>query len=298
MIRQWEIEKYPPLGRCLYCQATEGLTDEHIIPFALLPKGGDWYLPKASCMACADITKRFEGASIGAMFEPIRQQIKLKSRRKKTGYLQIQYFKQNGETFERKVEAIKFPRYCVGVKWPPPSILTDIPNPKFISELVVKAPPGLMDHATATEGYRLARVHPMLFARMLAKIAHTFAVAQYGIYSFLPLALPLILGTSNDPGRFVGGNAVADAMSKVDTDSSKYLHYVQRLDALDKNDVRYFGVSIQLFSCFGMPTYHVIVGRSNGAASEIERLGKTLTVKFKPAPVGGGATHELTLLAL
>jgi hypothetical protein len=35
-------------------------TEEHIIPFGLLPRGGDWYLPKASCEGRADITKRFE----------------------------------------------------------------------------------------------------------------------------------------------------------------------------------------------------------------------------------------------
>ncbi len=37
MVVQWKAEKYAPAGRCIYCGADADLTDEHIIPFALLP---------------------------------------------------------------------------------------------------------------------------------------------------------------------------------------------------------------------------------------------------------------------
>jgi hypothetical protein len=84
MIITWNAEKYASVGHCIYCGANEGeITDEHIIAFGLLPKGGDWFLPNASCTSCADITKRFEGSCQQAMLGPLRYKLGLKSRRKK-----------------------------------------------------------------------------------------------------------------------------------------------------------------------------------------------------------------------
>src|SRR5665213_1960681 len=48
---------FPPVGACIYCGATEGLTKEHIIPLGL---GGQFVLPAASCPACSKITSDFE----------------------------------------------------------------------------------------------------------------------------------------------------------------------------------------------------------------------------------------------
>jgi hypothetical protein len=75
MIVQWHADKYLPLGSCINCGETDPtqLTDEHIVPLALLPKGGDWFLPKSSCKACADITKRFERQVCGEMFGALRE---------------------------------------------------------------------------------------------------------------------------------------------------------------------------------------------------------------------------------
>jgi hypothetical protein len=42
-----------PVGYCIYCQATDELTNEHILPFGL---SGTAVLPKSSCKACAKIT--------------------------------------------------------------------------------------------------------------------------------------------------------------------------------------------------------------------------------------------------
>ena len=42
---------------CIYCGATSGLSDEHVIPFAL---EGEFVLRNASCKACGDKTSRIE----------------------------------------------------------------------------------------------------------------------------------------------------------------------------------------------------------------------------------------------
>ena len=120
---QWKAETYKPVGHCIYCGATADLTDEHIIPFALLPRGGDWFLPKASCPDCADNTKRFEGIVCGAMFGPLREKLRLKSRRKKTGQLSARYNYPDGSLIDQTISVSDFPSLCFGFKWPIPGIL-------------------------------------------------------------------------------------------------------------------------------------------------------------------------------
>ena len=45
---------------------------------------------------------------------------------------------------------------------------------------------------------------PLVFARLLAKIAHTFSIAYLGIDSFTPLLSPLILGETDTAAHLVG----------------------------------------------------------------------------------------------
>ena len=45
------------VGHCIYCGASENLSDEHVIPLAL---GGNIILPNSSCPNCATITSDFE----------------------------------------------------------------------------------------------------------------------------------------------------------------------------------------------------------------------------------------------
>ena len=49
--------KLQPANRCIYCGVTEGLTDEHVIPYALW---GTLVYPKASCRRCAQVTSDIE----------------------------------------------------------------------------------------------------------------------------------------------------------------------------------------------------------------------------------------------
>ncbi len=50
--------KIPTKERCIYCgKADVKLTDEHFLPLSL---GGQHVIEKASCLAYADITKKFE----------------------------------------------------------------------------------------------------------------------------------------------------------------------------------------------------------------------------------------------
>src|SRR5262245_27323795 len=45
------------VGRCVYCDSDDDLSDEHVVPLGL---GGTWILQAASCGRCRDITSRIE----------------------------------------------------------------------------------------------------------------------------------------------------------------------------------------------------------------------------------------------
>jgi len=57
-----------------------------------------------------------------------------------------------------------------------------------------------------TEGIRFAQINPLIFARMLAKIAYSYAVAKVGYGQFRPLVLKLILGNTDTLSHWVGGD--------------------------------------------------------------------------------------------
>jgi 5-methylcytosine-specific restriction endonuclease McrA len=72
--------KIPTKGRCIYCgKADVKLTDEHFVPLSL---GGQHIIEKASCLACADITKKFEQHVARDMWGDARNSYNAPSRRR------------------------------------------------------------------------------------------------------------------------------------------------------------------------------------------------------------------------
>lgn len=70
--------RYQPVGFCIYCEATDCLTDEHIVPLGF---GGRLLLPKASCRRCNEWTSKAERACLRTMYGPLRLLYGLPSRR-------------------------------------------------------------------------------------------------------------------------------------------------------------------------------------------------------------------------
>jgi hypothetical protein len=74
-----ERRRYAPYGKCIYCDALEALTTEHVVPFGL---GGTVELPKASCVRCAAETSKVERVILRGELRPVRVFRALQSRRK------------------------------------------------------------------------------------------------------------------------------------------------------------------------------------------------------------------------
>jgi len=106
-------------------------------------------------------------------------------------------------------------------------------------------------------------VNPLLFARFLAKIAHSFAAAIYGVDSFEPLVVDLILGRTKNFLDIVGGE-----MKQQPTDPENKLNF---LDIAQRqiNGAWYLVVRIRLFPGLGTPLYQIVVGAQTGPMSAL-----------------------------
>ena len=252
---------YPPLSRCIYCGAIENLSEEHIIPYAL---DGHLVLPNASCSKCAGVTKRFEQICAREMFGPLRIRLDLKTRRKKERpkHLPIVTFDDKGNCKAITVSSNKFPRVCMGLKLPAPGILLGekptrvLDNPTIVvsyenSEIRQYMPKD-------KHGVGLGVMHCNAFILLLAKIAHAFAVAKFGIEGFKHRLPPLIVGADGDWEDtllyLVGGDTE-------ETQREQILHSLNhRLVSI--NSQLYVVVTIHLFAFMGMPRYQVVVGEA------------------------------------
>ncbi|WP_448030235.1 hypothetical protein [Bradyrhizobium liaoningense] len=272
-ITNWSGEKFSPIDHCIYGRGDEHhlgpFTDEHIIPFGLLPKGGDWFLPKSSCLSCNAITTRFEDTCLRGTFGVFREHLDLKTRRKKNrGKPRKVWFKApDGSTSNKHMAIKEIPRYCLGFKWPPPGILRgQLPfsEKSFGGEIELRYALGELDRFIPEgHGVSVGAINMLDFARMVAKIGHAYAVAKCGESAFEPILLDLILGRDEHAPYLIGGDprGVPPAQPGV-------LHDIYPMSVtIEEVGLTYLGIVIRFFAFWNTPSYLVIVGRQNGELS-------------------------------
>lgn len=254
-----EKKVYRKVERCIYCGVNSvELTDEHIIPLGL---GGNWILPKSSCKTCAAITGKTEQFCLRPMLGNLRIRLKLPTRRPKERptELPIEFIRVNGAREKEIVPANEVPFVCLGYRFPAPGILRGvIPTQDYeTGELVAKFINEGVSKYMSPEGQKvkIGTINILEFTRMLAKIAHSYAVAEYGLGSFVPLLPNLILGKSNLAPYLVGNIDTGTPLLK----QPFTLHHIYRQDCVS-NSVVYLLVAIRLFTFLEMPLYHVVVG--------------------------------------
>jgi hypothetical protein len=252
-----------PDGRCIYCGTRDGkLTHEHIIPFAL---GGTWVLPDASCAACAKITAKIERFCLRPMLGRFRIQMKLPTRRpgERPDVLPLKIVKADGSLQSKSLPIEEHPITCIGFDWAAPRLLDGKPPENaFEGRMIVKyagAGRDLLKHAVEGDKVKLGSIGMTIFARMLAKIGHSYAVANMPRDSFEPMLPDLILGKAElNASYLVGGDK-----SGWVPNSMPCLHSVFLQDC-SSGGVIYTLARISLFEFADMPRYHVVVGRKLG----------------------------------
>jgi len=106
------------------------------------------------------------------------------------------------------------------------------------------------------DGFRLGPGAPEALCRMLAKIGHSYAVAELGFEVFQPCLTPFIRGVHINCLQWIGCDEQIPP-------TSVSLHEI----GLETSLVRGRGaliVSLRLFACLGTPVYRMIVGELNG----------------------------------
>ncbi len=93
------------------------------------------------------------------------------------------------------------------------------------------------------------------YARMLAKIAHSFAIAELGFGSFEPLLTDFILKENDAIYDCVGG------IEREDDDRSERPDVLHSIELLKEDD--WVIVRLRLFAFLkGTPSYVIVVGRT------------------------------------
>lgn len=224
--------KVGPLKFCIYCGAKEyvpgslePLSDEHAVPEGL---AGAIIIEEASCRKCQKtINEEVEQQVLRGQLLPMRQHLKLKSKKKNRPNTSPSYKRRDGAliSLDDVGGDVLLPAYGTDafLNENPPLVPCHLVRsavmPKVTSEKL-EAVKRLLADPTAMERLRrnaeadpkaMMQVNISLFAfnRFLAKIAHCMCVVHYGYDNFAPLLQKFILGK-----RTKSSSSMSEAVSQ------------------------------------------------------------------------------------
>ena len=258
--------KYPSPGECIYCSKKGELSDEHIIPFAL---GGNLVLEQASCPSCATITSAFELTCLRTMYGPLRLLYDLPTRRPKKRPkklpLKVKYSPDEKEHQIVFVDQEKFPFLITFPYFETPGIVNgnqihQSGGPKSKRFWIRGASPyysfrglneKLLSELKAYEIFPEFKAEVPAFCKLLAKIAHSYAVAEIGISNFKAELKPMIITDNLSHCMHHIGSAGNDEPPE---------NTLHDLAILEFGNINAILVKIRLLCKLGTPTYIVAVG--------------------------------------
>ncbi|MFZ7095482.1 hypothetical protein ACOPJQ_08675 [Luteimonas dalianensis] len=252
-----------PAGACIYCGATEGrLTDEHVVPKGL---GGTLVLPQASCDDCARLTSQFEMRVLRGFLDRGRQAMGIKGRkshkRPAADTLTQTFIQADESTIDHDVP------WDDGVKVMhlPVFVLPAFLDPRramdpAVSQLEIMAldtlhfgvGQGELVREYQAQGMRFEdRMDLWAFAKMLAKVAHSYHVAIHGVFPLEQSPLvPIILGQRSDALNWIG-TTLSDTLPS----GGQALHLLHHQALESEEGSRASAVRIKLFAHDSTPTY-------------------------------------------
>lgn len=272
LTRMNRVKQYPTPGKCIYCGqgvSAGRLTNEHIIPESL---GGTLVLQDASCDECCMETSAFEGHAV-SVYNPIRRQLKFPSKLKgKKARERDATEKFIIEVDKRRIRipSNEFPALVLSLVFPLPKILmgaaADDDEPLkggvFSAELMDNF--GLhLNAIRAKYGGREIGVVGVDksdrdsegdFGRMLAKMGHSYAVAERGNNSFQPLLTHIIRGRRPYHQNYFMGSQPSTTAAGTDLHEIDFV----TMPGFD----RLLIVRIRLFANFNTPAHLVVVGEN------------------------------------
>jgi hypothetical protein len=180
---------------------------------------------------------------------------------------------------ETAVPPDQFPLVYVAFKFPAPGILIgrnpDMPvdyeiwtahNPDEVRGVIGKD----------KEGFKIAPGAPVEFSRLLAKIAHAYAVAELGLGAFEPALAGYIRKHPMRALEWIGGDNDLPP-------SRPALHDIRWRIQCGVDARQFVVVDLRLFSFVGSPQYHIVVGELKCPLDQLPFLEQPLyTIDIKP----------------
>ena len=228
-----------------------------------MPEGlsGTLILPRASCRRCAKETGKIEGNVLRTVLWAPRTHLRMKTKRPKQRPTKFaMQARVNGQDVTIDLPAEDYPTMLFMVKAGPPGLLVGRPREVASFEGAWIKPLNLIGKALNNYGIQSAAspvMDTLRYSQMLAKIAHSYAVAELGSDSFNALLPEFILNGSGWPYHLVGGE-------QNETPPSNALHELG-LEYREGSDGRYLVAHIRLFANLGAPNYLVVVGEGSSA---------------------------------
>ncbi len=246
------------------------LTDEHVVPFAL---GGKHVLQKASCVQCADITKRFEQDVARDLWGAARAAYNAPTRRKNERQKSFKLKDPKGFAPDIEVPASEYPAFMVFYVMQIAGILLgDEPTKNRSREwqLVTITDQARIDAFVAKHPERLTGTFknvPQSFGRLIAKIGYCQVLTALEPGDFKPICLPYIIGKKSNISFVVG--------SKQPNDPPQGGGYFLRTVQVSTMDRMILLAEVRLIADNDTPTYHVVVGEVVGA-EDVQRVNAKL----------------------
>ena len=267
-----EAKIYAPVGKCIYCGSLEWSPDkarklgnEHIIPEGL---GGRLVLPESSCKRCETETSRMELEWLRSSFYAARVQKGLGKKKKRTPQHLLLKVQTKRESFLKRILVEQYPAIIVTLVFDQPEILLDAkPITKELSGgVAIGTLPTFgqhlkphLDQGSVTFSPPRSSATSRSLGRMLAKIAHSYAIAELGPEGFQSFLTPIILGTDTRHLPYhIGGNRKIPQ-------ATKDVCQIELKSVQSDAGRQYFMVIVRLLSDVqGMPEYRVVVGQPQG----------------------------------
>jgi hypothetical protein len=256
---------YPAVGRCIYCGSTDPpLTIEHIFPRGL---AGNWELPESTCDECREKTGGAEQAVLRSSIGIARISLGFKSSKPKDRPKFGDAITGAPGTPQRaiKIPIEEYPTVLFLPTPPPPGILTNTPasgmwQPAFLI-IVDETEKAKAELKYGPLTFPSGMQSPHIWARMLAKIAYSWVVAEKGYGSFTPFVTPIIRQETNSWSYYVGA-APRGLFPVKALEPGLSVHYIEQRNMVWEGRILIV-VTVRLFDRYGGPHYLVVVGETH-----------------------------------
>jgi hypothetical protein len=283
-IDAYSREVIPSPGKCIYCGRTDAeLTEEHVIPFALA--ANVLSIAKACCETCQRLINRYEQGFLSRQIGHFRSAIGAPSRtkpKKRRTHVRFTFTEIDNdgrhlrELGYREIPLAEAPLVLPLWQSPPPSILglpirpgTEMGRRWVFQQTekvdTIAAQVGKENGALIVKT-KTGEVSREDYLRWLAKTAHGFAVARFGLDAFDPFLLDIILGRAHDMERYVG-NAPSEILGDLPGDGkpgdeSEYTLSIFGGEETIGTAAGCIVVVIQVYPFVRSPTHLIVVGRA------------------------------------